>query len=96
MNAEGIEAGSVAFVEKGIAAQVSGVAKGIDQRIAAFGSSYRGGGRGGVMDCFCFIEQAVSGFFYCCDRDAKCVFAVQELQEDHDAFGAVVGEEDSL
>ena len=24
------------------------------------------------------------------------MFAVQELQEDHDAFGAVVGEEDSL
>ena len=66
----GIEACWVAGVENGIAAQVSSVAKDNDQKTAAFGSSYRAGGGGEVMDCFCFIGQALSGFFYCGDRDA--------------------------
>jgi hypothetical protein len=38
----------------------------------------------------------VSGFSYCGDWDAEGVFAVQELQKDHYAFGAVVGEEDGF
>ena len=44
---------------------------------------------------FVFMR-VVLGFFYCADWDAKGVFAMEELQEDHDAFGAVVGEEDGL
>ena len=40
-------------------------------------------------------EQArlLQGLFYGVDRDAEGVFAVQELQENYDAFGTVAGQE---
>ena len=44
---------------------------------------------------FVFMR-VVSGFFYCADWDAKGVFAMEEVKEDYDTFGAVAGEEDGL
>lgn len=52
---------------------------------------------GGVIEGrgFLFLGGRL-GFFDCSDRDSQGVFAMQELQENYDAFGAVVGEDDGF